>query len=206
MSATLTSLPSPFAVPPVIIHAKQRRLSVAEYHRMGELGLLKPDERVELVHGLLVEKPIVTPPHAFAVTKLDKLVGQLLPAHVVARVQMPITLSDSEPEPDLVLARSTESEYFDRHPGPGDIQLVVEVAISSLAFDQGEKLALYAAHGVETYWIANLVDKRIEVYTQPRSGDTPAYLNVQNFPQGTTVPVVLAGMSIGNIAVSEVIK
>jgi Uma2 family endonuclease len=206
MPPTLTSLPSPFAVPPVIVHAKQRRLSVAEYHRIGEMGLLRPDERVELVHGLLVEKPVVTPPHAFAVTKLDKLIAQLLPAQFVSRVQMPITLSDSEPEPDLVLARSMETEYFDRHPGPDDIQLVVEVAVSSLAFDQGEKLALYAAHAIEMYWIANLVDKRIEVHSQPRSGDTPAYLNVQHFTQGSSVPLVLDGVSVGNIAVSEVIK
>jgi len=173
---------------------------------MGELGLLKPDERVELIHGFLVEKPVVTPPHAFAVTKLDKLVGQRLPASFVARVQMPITLSDSEPEPDLVLAKSTESEYFDRHPGPDDIQLVVEVAVSSVAFDQGEKLALYAAHGIKTYWIANLIDKRVEVYAQPRAGDTPAYLDVQHFPQGTSVPLVLAGVSVGTIAVSDVIR
>ncbi len=206
MPSTLTSLPSPLAVPPVIIHAKQRRLSVAEYHRMGELGLLKPDERVELIHGLLVEKPVVTPPHAFAVTKLNQLIGQLLSAQFVARVQMPITLPDSEPEPDLVVARSTETEYFDRHPGPDDIQLVVEVAVSSLAFDQGEKLALYAGNAIQTYWIANLIDRRIEVYTQPQRGDWSAYLSVQHFPQGTTVPLILAGVTLGNIAVSDVIR
>src|SRR5258708_29952779 len=99
MPTTLTPLTLPFTFPPLIIHAKQRRLSVEEYRRMGDLGLLKPGERVELIHGLLVEKPIVTPPHAFAVTKLQKLFGQLVPPQMVTRVQLTITLSDSEPEP-----------------------------------------------------------------------------------------------------------
>jgi Putative restriction endonuclease len=206
MPTTFTPLSTPFTFPPLIVHAKQRRLSVEEYHRMGDLGLLKPDERVELIHGLLVEKPVVTPPHAFAVTKLQKFFDQLVPVQFLTRVQLPITLSDSEPEPDLVIARQTESEYFDRHPGPDNIRLVVEVAVSSLAFDQGEKLALYAAQGVETYWIANLVDKRFEVYTHPHNMGAPAYLNVQHFPHGTNVPLVLDGITIGSIAVSDVIK
>lgn len=153
-----------------------------------------------------MEKPVVNPPHAFAVTKLQGLFGQLVSVQFVTRVQLPITLTDSEPEPDLVVARQTESEYFDRHPGPNDIRLVIEMAVSSLAFDQGEKLALYAAHGIETYWIANLVDKRFEVYTVPRNEGTPAFVKVQHFAQGTNVPLVLAGVTIGSIAVSDVIK
>ena len=206
MSTTLTSVPKAFAGPPVVVHAKQRRLSVAEYHRMADLGLLKPDERVELIHGLLVEKPVVTPPHAFAVTKLSKLIEQYNIAQSVLRVQMPITLSDSEPEPDLVLARSVESEYFDRHPGPADIQLLIEVAVSSLAFDQGEKLSLYAANGIAVYWIVNLIDKRLEVYTIPQGGDQPAFLDVQHFARGATVPIILNGAMAGSVAVSDVIK
>lgn len=204
MSTTIPALP--IVVPPVIVHAKQRRLSVAEYHRMGALGLFKPDERLELIHGLLVEKPVVTPPHAFAVTKLSNVFEQVVASRFVVRVQMPVTLSDSEPEPDICVARLTESEYFDRHPQPADIPLVVEVAVSSLAFDQGEKLALYAANGIEVYWIVNLIDKRIEVYTGPQRGDSPSFLNVQRFPRGTVVPITLRGAELGNVAVSDVIK
>ena len=206
MSTTLTSVPKAFAGPPVVVHAKQRRLSVAEYHRMADLGLLKPDERVELIHGLLEEKPVVTPPHAFAVTKLSKLIEQFNIEQCVLRVQMPIALYDSEPEPDLVLARSVESGYFDRHPGPADIQLLIEVAVSSLAFDQGEKLSLYAASGITTYWIFNLIDRRLEVFTNPQSGDQPAFLDVQHFARGATVPLIFGGAMVGSIAVSNVIK
>jgi Uma2 family endonuclease len=206
MSTTIPALPQPLSVPPVLVHAKQRRLSVAEYHRMGELGLFKPDERLELIHGLLVEKPVVTPPHAFAVTKLLKVLEKVVSSRLVVRIQMPVTLSDSEPEPDVCVARLTESEYFDRHPQPADIHLIVEVAVSSLAFDQGEKLGLYAANGVEAYWIVNLVDKRLEVYTGPQRGNPPSFLKVQHFAQGATVPITLGGVELGSVAVSDVIK
>lgn len=206
MSTTIPAVPQPITGPPAVVHAKQRRLSVAEYHRMEELGLFKPDERLELIHGLLVEKPVVTPPHAYAVTKLSGILEQVVASRFLVRIQMPVTLSDSEPEPDICVTRLTESEYFDRHPQPADIHLLVEVAVSSLAFDQGEKLGLYAANRIESYWIVNLVDKRIEVYTGPQGGDSSSFLTVRHFPKGTLMPINLAGVELGSFAVSDVIK
>src|SRR5262245_16971994 len=112
------------------------QLSVDKYHRMIEAGILEDGERVELLEGYLVPKMTVHPLHFQATQRLRRRIESLAATGWEVRVGGPITLSDSEPEPDVAVARGDETTYDRRHPGPGDLTLVVEVAYSSLTLDR----------------------------------------------------------------------
>ncbi len=153
-------------------------LSVDQFHRMIAAGILRDGEPVELIEGMLVRKGrgplggdeiIHGPHHALVVARLQRLSSRLVTLGCHLRSQLPVTLSAvDEPEPDLVIVRGEPDDFADRHPGPADVLLVVEVADSSLAFDRTTKQRLYAAAGIPAYWIINLPDDRIEVFEDPR--------------------------------------
>jgi Uma2 family endonuclease len=146
------------------------RFTVDEYHRMVEAGILTEDDPVELLYGELVVMAPISIHHAFCVDRLMMVFAALLPrAH--PRVQNPVTLpTESEPEPDFVLARARSRGYADRHPGPSDILLVVEVAETSQAVDRKVKAPLYAEQGIPEYWIVDIPKGRIEVHREPEEG------------------------------------
>jgi len=122
------------------------------------------------------------------------------------RIQLTVVLSDSQPEPDFTVVRGAERTYLSRYPSPADVGLMIEVANSSLLRDQRDKSRIYARGGIPCYWIANLTDQRLEVYTQP-SGPTavPAYAAFQIFQPGDTVPLVLDGNAVGSVAVADLL-
>jgi Uma2 family endonuclease len=118
----------------------------------------------------------------------------------------PVTLQRSEPEPDVVLVRGVDADYRDRHPGPQDLLLVVEVSDSSLRSDQGIKKAIYAKAAVPVYWIVNLVDRRVEVYADPTGPvERPDYSPRQDFGEADHVPVVIEGREVAKIPVRDVL-
>ncbi len=192
------------ALPPLPLRPP-KRFSVADYHRMMELGLITKGDRCELIHGLIVEKPRVNPPHAAAVTRLMNRLVPLVAGAAVLRIQLPVTLSDSEPEPDLVIAAGGEGDYDRRHPGPKDVLLLVEVSDSTLDDDSTTKLALYAGEKIAQYWIVNLVDREVRVYTVPRGGRTPAYRTRTDYQPGESIPVVVGKKAAGTVAVAELL-
>jgi Uma2 family endonuclease len=186
--------------------APLHRFTVAEYHKMIRDGVLREGERIELIRGLILKKMPINPHHSKAVRRLNQLVPPLLaPDAWVVFSQQPTTFPDSEPEPDFCLATGPQVKYDDRHPIPEEVGLLVEVADSSLAYDQGDKLALYAEAKIPVYWIVNIPDRRVEVYTQPRGGKSPTYRKSEFYPAGQSVPVVLAGRTVGAIPVSELL-
>jgi hypothetical protein len=95
-----------------------RQFSVAEYHKMVDSGVFASNDRVELLEGWIVNKMLHKPPHASSLTRVVNRIGKVRPDDWTMRVQLPVTLSDSEPEPDISLARGDESTYDTRHPGP----------------------------------------------------------------------------------------
>ncbi len=183
-----------------------RRFTLGEYHKMIETGVLIDGEPYELLEGHLVHKMSRGSPHDSALQVLTKRFVRLCPAGWEPRCQSAVTLAgDSEPEPDFVLARGDETTFRTRHPGPAEIGLVVEVSDSSLAVDRHDKGSIYAANGIPVYWVVNVTDKVIEVYTQPAgTGDTAAYATRNDYPVGTAVPIVLDGNAVGTITVAEV--
>jgi len=184
------------------------RFSVDQYHDMISAGILTENDRVQLIDGYIVAMNPIGPPHAFVVTKLSELLARMLLAEWHTRVQQPITLSASEPEPDIVVARGQTDDFKIRHPGPSDVALVVEVADSSVAFDRGAKAIMYAQDGVSEYWIINLANRTVEVNQtpSPRKGMTPARYATQSVVDATgTLDVVLDGRQYGAVRVADIL-
>ncbi|MBY0514001.1 MAG: Uma2 family endonuclease [Gemmataceae bacterium] len=164
---------------------------------MAEVGILTEDDRVELLEGYVVYKMPRNPPHDGTVQLATRRIGRRLPPGWDTRVQLTVVLPDGQPEPDLAVARGDETTYLHRHPTAADVGLVVEVADTSLARDQYDKARSYANAGIPAYWIVNLVDRRVEVYSRP-SGPTatPAYADVQSYSAGDAVPLTLDGVAL----------
>ncbi len=156
-------------VEPTVSLMTIRPLSLDEYHWLIEHGFFHEDEHVELIRGVLHQMSPEGPRHVAAIDRLHDHFFSKLRERAQVRAQHPISLpsSNSEPEPDLVLAQKQEDYYSDRHPVPADVFLVVEVAASSLGEDRRVKVPLYAAAGIAECWIVNLRDDRIEVYREP---------------------------------------
>jgi Uma2 family endonuclease len=147
------------------VSVPRRLFTVDEYYEMARVGIIKPDERVELLDGEIVKMNAIGSPHAWCVTRLSRVFGRL-GSRVLVWVQNPLHLDNrAEPEPDIVIVRPDMPE--DRHPGPADALLVIEVADSSIRVDRGRKRTMYARAGIQEYWIVDLNNDRIEVYRDP---------------------------------------
>jgi len=178
------------------------RISVDEYDRMVAHGVLN-DPRVELLNGFLVRKVSKKPPHVIATKRLVKSMERIVPPGWHISKEDPVRIPDwDEPEPDLAIVAGAPEDYQARHPGPEDIALLVEVAETTLDRDQGEKLMAYSAGGIATYWIVNLVDDRIEVYTQPSQH---GYITRRDYTRGEDIPVVIGDVEHGRLAVSDIL-
>lgn len=178
------------------------RLQVQQYHAMIRAGILTDDDPVELLEGWLVTKMPKNPPHRIATQLTREALAQLVPPGWYVDDQEPITTKDSEPEPDIVIVQGDRRDYAERHPYADEVALVVEVADTTLQRDRTNKKRLYARAGVAIYWIINLIDRQIEVYTRPLSNaETPDYQDRQDFLFEDTIPVVIHGREIGMIPV-----
>ncbi|MDD2723707.1 MAG: Uma2 family endonuclease [Methylovulum sp.] len=142
-----------------------------EWRRMGEANIFPPDSRVELINGEILDMAPIGSYHAGHLKRINHVLSKLIPENLITSVQDPLQLGDlSEPEPDFMLLKAHEDFYTSRHPVAADVLLLIEVADSSLRFDQNEKLRLYALHGVPEYWLLNLNGNCLEVYRKP-NGD-----------------------------------
>lgn len=187
------------------VHPRQRRFTVEEYHRLGEIGFLTENDRCELIRGVIVEKPVINPAHKTALRRTAEQLRRLFPPEFLLDSQGPVTLADSEPEPDISVTAGPDDRYLTRHAGPDEVVLLVEVADSSLEHDRGDKLQLYAEAGIAVYWIVNIPDRIVEVYTRPRGGRTPGYRTRNDYTPGMTVPVVIGKKTVGTIPVNEML-
>jgi Uma2 family endonuclease len=143
------------------------RFSVAQYHTMLHVGILEEGDRLELLEGILVAKMTKNPPHRISTKLIREALENITPDTWYVDSQEPITLVDSEPEPDVVIIRGKTTDYRDRHPVAADVVLVIEVADSTLERDRTSKQRIYARAGIAIYWILNLRDRQLEVYTEP---------------------------------------
>ncbi len=186
------------------LDASIARFSVARYQRMIEAGILTPEDKVELLENYVVLKMPRNPLHDGTIDLVREVLNPRIPSGWRLRSQQTVVLSDSQPEPDFAIVRGDARTYLTRHPGPADVGLTIEVADSSLLRDQRDKTRIYARGGIVCYWIVNLVDRRIEVFTQP-SGPTavPAYGSFQIYQPGDDIPLVLDGNTVGTIPVAE---
>lgn len=149
----------------------QRSFTVEEYHRMGDAGVFSPDERVELIRGVIREMSPKGKRHVQAVTLANNLLTPALHGRAIVQIQDPVALkaTSSQPEPDLCVLASTNP----RDAASKDVEalLVIEVADSSLRFDREDKAKIYAEAGIRDYWIINVVDDVLEVHRDPKDGE-----------------------------------
>jgi Uma2 family endonuclease len=146
----------------------KHRFSVKEYYRMAEMGVLRPDARVELLDGQIIDMSPIGPFHGGVTNFLSQFFFTVANGRWTTTVQNPLRLDDhSEPEPDLMLLQPSADFYRKRHPLPEEVFLLVEISDSSLERDQEEKLPAYARAGIAEVWIVDLNEQTIEVYRQP---------------------------------------
>lgn len=181
-------------------------LSVEQYHEMINTGILDEDDPVELLEGLLIPKMPKKPPHSLTTELTREALTPLLPLGWHVKGQEPITTEDSEPEPDVAIIRGARRDYLERHPLPQDVALVIEVSDTTLKRDRGLKKRIYARAGIQVYWIINLPENCIEVYTEPtREAEEPDYQRRQDYFPDDEVPVIIEGREVGRLAAREVL-
>jgi Uma2 family endonuclease len=190
----------PFALPPEPV----KRWTVEEYHELIRQGTLTEDDPYELLEGWLVTKLPKGTAHDAIIDQLHELIAQLLPKPWRCRTQSAVTLSDGEPEPDGAIVLGPATRYFNRHPGPADIAVIIEVSDTTLQRDRGIKLRSYARAGIPEYWIVNIKARAVEVYTSLKpKRKPPVYAAPRIYSKKENVPVAIEGKACGAIRVEE---
>jgi len=199
--ASLQSLPT---APPRLLY----RLSMEKYEAMVQSGVFTKSDRFQLVEGLLVAIMTENPPHAISCELGSEALKAVLPPgwHVRSDRPLRIPARTSVPEPDIVVVRGQIRDYLKRHPEPVDVALVIEVADSSLEEDRTLMARIYGGGGVARYWIINLVDRQVEVYSQPSGTAEPlGYRHCEIFRPGQLIPVVIDEAEAGRIAPEDLL-
>ena len=173
----------------------RRPITVAEYHRMGEVGILGERDRVELIEGELVAMSPTGSNHHGTVMTLTHSLVHAVGERAIVSVQGPVRLDDhSEPEPDFALLRPRADFYRDAHAQSADVLLLIEVADTSLNYDRAVKRALHARHAIPEFWIVNLASGEVEVCREPKSD---GYAVVERVGRGGALePRLLPGVRI----------
>ena len=155
----------------MVVTEQTYRFTVEDYYRMGEVGILSPDVRVELVDGEIRRMPPIDPPHASIVKRLNSLLAVRLEGIAVVGVQDPVQLDNfNEPQPDVTVLRFRDDYYGSQHPTPADVLLAIEVADTSLRYDRDEKIPRYGRYDIPETWLVDVQARTITVFTQPHAG------------------------------------
>ena len=173
------------------------RISVARYLEMVEADIFQ-DDHVELLEGIIVEKMTANPPHADILDLLVSLLARLLPLSYTVGNQRPFLTDDSVPEPDILVY--LRIKHSGKHPTSANAPLLIEISDSTLAYDQGRKKRIYARSGLMQYWIVNIPERQIEVYTQPRNG---TFSQVRIYSGADQVPVQLNSQQFGSVKLTD---
>ena len=178
--------------------------SVEQYQRMHLEGLFGSD-RVELIDGYVVRKGLMNPPHAVSLERVGDELRARLPAGYCLRTEKDVTLTGGQPQPDAVIAAGSRDDYAHRHPQASELALVVEVADTTLQEDRTSMLQLYARNRIAVYWLVNIPERQVEVYTRPIAGQNPRYRRVQTLNETDSVTVTIGGAVVGPIAVADLL-
>lgn len=174
-----------------VLERVRHRVTVDEFHKMGEAGIFMEDDRVELIDGEMVDMAPIGSRHASVVKRLTNLLATLAQGRAIVSAQDPLRLAlHSEPEPDLMLLKPRADFYSEAHPGAEDVFLLIEVCDTTVRYDREVKLPLYARHGVAEVWLIDLEARTVEIcrMPQPEAGD---YAERETFPGGALAPRAL---------------
>jgi len=163
----------------------RRRFDVSDYYRMADAGILRENDRVELIDGEIIQMSPIGSRHAARVTLAEEALRRHLGEAVIVRVQNPVRLDDySEPEPDIAVVIRRLDRYAQAHPGPRDILLILEISDTSSAFDRQVKAPMYARAGITELWLELISEECIEIHTEPVNG---AYNKVRQARRGESL-------------------
>lgn len=177
-------------------------MSVDQYISMIDLGIIAEDDPVELLEGFIVEKMGKNPPHIMIVGVVEDELRALLPKGWFVNKEQPIKMSDSMPEPDCSIVRGNRRDYPDRYVTLQDVTLVIEVSDTTLRGDRSDKKRIYAHAHIPVYWIINLPQRQIEVYSHPAvENGRPVYQESITYHENEQIPVVIDGLVVGSLAV-----
>ena len=199
-----TALPPPLPMTSDIALLPLYTFTVAQYQWLEREGVFGAD-RVELIDGYVVRKGPMNPPHAVSLERVGDEMRERLPAGYCLRTEKDISLTGSQPQPDAAIASGARDDYADHHPRPDELALIVEVADSTLEEDRTSKLRMYARSRIGIYWIVNIPDRQVEIYTQPVAGNNPRYRRRQVFGEAESVSFPLGTHTIGPIAVADLL-
>ena len=178
---------------PVVL--QRHRVTVDEYYRMGEAGILAPDARVELIEGEVIDMAPMKSAHAAMVRLLNQRLQRTAGGSAIVSCQLPLRLAaGSEPQPDLLLLRPKADFYAARHPEPADVLLLIEVADTSPDYDRRVKMPLYARHGVAEAWIVDLENRQVRFFRRP-AGDNYTDITASETP-GVVPVAALPGAAV----------
>lgn len=182
------------------------RFTVDQYHKMIEAAILNEDDNVELIEGVIVPKMSKGKDHDAVIEALTAILLRLTPPGASVRCQCALTLADSEPEPDFAVCTPSKARRGE-HPKGADTFVVVEVADTSVYGDRTVKGKLYAKARIPVYWIVNLEEGQVEVYAGPVTPKkaNPHYRPRTDYRPGQDVPLVVAGATVGAVAVADVL-
>jgi hypothetical protein len=183
------------------------RLTVRQFEKMIDAGVFRDGARVELLGGVLITQMTRNDPHDFAIGQFGDLSRRFLPDGFFVREEKSLRIGQwSRPEPDFAIVRGRRGDFRNRPPQPADTVLLIEVADSTYLKDRGDKWRRYAAGGLPVYWITNLPERRIEVYTDPAGrGRAAIYRHCVLYTEDLEVPIVIDGRELGRIAVKDVL-
>jgi Uma2 family endonuclease len=203
MSTIAPTPPTVKQADPAWIPSSLHRLTLEEYEAMVDAGILTGRERVHLINGYLVEKMTHKPPHAIADELCGEALRAILPLGWSVRSGKPVRIpgSSSEPEPDRSVVRGSIRDYAGRHPDPADVALIVEVSKSSLDEDRA-MAGIYGRAGIPVYWIINVRDGQVEVYSNPGPS---GYGSIAVLAPPHVLAVVIEGIEVGEIAVADIL-
>jgi Uma2 family endonuclease len=181
------------------LSVRKHRLTVADFHKMGEAGIFSEDARVELIEGELFDMPPIGSGHASVVMIFIHLFTRAVGDLAIVGAQTPIILGEeSEPQPDIVLLKPRNNFYASSHPTPEDVLLLIEVADSSTRYDRSIKIPLYARYCIPEVWLIDLPHKRLEVYRHPKP-EYAVYERLEQYYEGSVSPQLLPNVAI-NVA------
>ena len=167
----------------------KRRFTADEYHRMGEAGILRREDRVELIDGEVVAMSPIGRDHNSCVTRTMTLLVRAVDDDAIVQCQGPVRLSSyDEPQPDIVLLKPRSDYYRNQLPGVDDVLLVVEITDSSIAYDRGIKSRMYARFAIPEYWVADVNGEVVLRFTDP----TPdGYRTMEEYRRGQSLAPAL---------------
>jgi Uma2 family endonuclease len=198
------SIPLSSAPPPRSLY----RISIEKYEEMVRSGVFTNRDRLELIEGYLVAKMTQKPPHTVSAELCRVRLDRVLPPGWHLRIERPLRIPSraSLPEPDVVVTRGKIRDFATRDPDPADVALVIEIADSSLDDDRNLMSRVYGGGGVDFYWIVNLVEGQVEVYSGPSGPSEPVgYRHCEVYRPGGQVPLVIAGIDVGHIPVVDLL-